>query len=280
VTAGPVWPVVLVDDGGWVEVLRSPGEFRVEPAYSDEVAAVFDRTARRFAARNVEDEVVLVPASDGPDLPGLLAAVAAASARWAPHLGPLRTSSALAAFDRAEVFGRHRRRPVLATVRGWWADRWAGGAVDPYDQPDVRDLLDEAARLVDDLQVRWAGTPASAGLDVAVSSGVVHPAVETWGVHAFLWDGHRAREHWELLAHRRPGARDWTVVRDAAEAVSRIEDAVRGWTGSATAGKSLPATRPGQRLPRSRRMGRVSRSRGGPCAGRPGRAGGRPAGRR
>ncbi len=108
--------------------------------------------------------------------------------------------------------------------------------MNPYGRPDVRDLLDEAQRLVDDRLVRWAGTPTRAGLDVAVSSGVVHPVVSTGGVHAFLWDGGRTHQHWELLALRRPGRRRWTVLRDAAEAVARTEDAVRGWADRTTAG--------------------------------------------
>ncbi len=147
--------------------------------------------------------------------------------------------SPVAAFDRAEVFDlRHRHRMLsgLAAVRGWWADRRHGGPVDPYGQPDVRDLLDEAQRLVDDLLVRWARTPTQTGLDVAVPTGVAHPAVSTWGVHAFLWDGGRTHQHWELLALRRPGWRRWTVLRDAAEAVARTEDAVRGWADRTTAG--------------------------------------------
>ncbi|SFT46924.1 hypothetical protein SAMN05660657_01010 [Geodermatophilus amargosae] len=97
-------------------------------------------------------------------------------------------------------------------------------------------LVEEASRLVDDLLARCTRTPVLAGIDVTVSSGVVHPAVRTWGVHAFLEDGRRAREHRELLAHRRPGERRWTVVRDAADAVYRTGDAVRRWADRAPAG--------------------------------------------
>ncbi len=63
-TDRPVRPVVLVDDGGWVEVPRRPEELRVEPRHDDEVVTAFDRRGHG-SARAVEDRVVLVPDPEG-----------------------------------------------------------------------------------------------------------------------------------------------------------------------------------------------------------------------
>lgn len=77
-----------------------------------------------------------------------------------------------------------------------------------------------------EVQPVWARLP---GLDVAVSMGIDDTGVRIRGVHAFDGDGRRAREHWELLAYRRPGERRWTPVRDAATAVTATEEVVRSW---------------------------------------------------
>ena len=77
-----------------------------------------------------------------------------------------------------------------------------------------------------EVQPVWARLP---GLDVAVSMGMDDTGVRIRGVHAFDWDGRRARERWELLAYRRPGERRWTPVRDAATAVAATEEVVRSW---------------------------------------------------
>ncbi|MCA0145959.1 hypothetical protein [Blastococcus sp. LR1] len=228
--AWPVWPAVLVDDDGWVDVLPGPDAFDIEPGYAGEVVAVFDRRGHRFRAEDRAGAIVLVADSDGPDVEGLTDHLNAATARWAPDLPPLRGASLEAALDRARVFDRRtRRRPrPLASFSARLKDR----AVPREERRSAEQRLWDAVlqQAVEEAEAMVSRYEAALpGLDIGVTRGLDDRGVWSWGVHAFLLDGTRVCESWELLAVRVAGERDWTTVQNSESALARTEAALRAW---------------------------------------------------
>ncbi|SDN93760.1 hypothetical protein [Geodermatophilus sp. DSM 45219] len=121
----------------------------------------------------------------------------------------------------------------------WWT------TASPGDGEELGALHREAAGLAEDVLARHVARLP--GQDVAVSMGMDDTGVRIQGVHALDWDGRCAREHWELLAYRRPGERRLTLVRDTVTAVAATEEAsgrgrtvVEGWWRGRTAGVPRP----------------------------------------
>jgi hypothetical protein len=226
-----VWPAALVDDGGWIDVLPGPKAFTIEPGYADEVTAVFDRRGHRFRAVESDGSVVLEADSAGPQVDALVAFINAATDRWAPDLEPIQVNSLVAAFDRVEVFNvrsRRRFRRLVAAVWGRMRDRAVSRTEERASSDDLHDVvLGQAASDAEELVAREQDSLP--GLDIGVTRGMTDRGVWTWGVHAFLLTGRIVRQHLELLAYRRPGENNWTVVQSSESARARTEEVLRVW---------------------------------------------------
>ena len=226
VSDAPLWPVVMVDDSGWVSVAAGPGDLG-EPGYADEVIAAFDRAGRRFTARDGAGVIELVAASEAPDLAGLTQYLNEATARWAPDLAPLVAPPLISAFRRAhelDVGHQRRLRRMWSGYRFNRLDRRIGRLNIPARPQALLDAADDVAEAL----TRY-GETLGIGLDVEVTDGRNERSVPTWGVLTFAITDRGIRQHWELLAYRRAGELSWTEVQTAQSVRGRTEAVLESW---------------------------------------------------
>lgn len=89
-----MWPVLLVDDDGWIDLYETDSMLDIEEPWVTEVVAIFDSSGFRFNASFPGAGVLRLDAvSETPDFIGMIDFANNASRRWAPGLDPLPLSA-------------------------------------------------------------------------------------------------------------------------------------------------------------------------------------------